>query len=153
MNVEARLARLEAVHEIRALKIRYARACDAGYDSSLIGPCFTEDAVWDGGEAFGVYVGNKAICEFFDGCPENIAWAMHFALCDDIEVAGDGLTATGRWYLWQPMTLGDRAVFLVASYLDEYVKGEAGWQISHLALDVQALTPLDQGWVKQRFVS
>lgn len=152
MDIEARLARLEAAADIRAMKMKYARLCDAGYPSDQIGPLFTEDAVWDGGEAFGRYEGNAAIRAFFDGCPEKISWAMHYTVSGDVDVAPDARTAVGRWYLWQPMTLEGQAVYLMAAYEDQYVNTDEGWKCKHLSLDVQALTPYDQGWVKQRFL-
>jgi ketosteroid isomerase-like protein len=153
MDVETRLARLEAAAEIRALKMQYARLCDAGYPSDQLGPLFTEDAVWDGGETFGIYEGNQAVRGFFDDCRNRIGWAMHYTVSGDIDVAPDVRAATARWYLWQPMTLEGRAVWLLATYKDEYQKDDSGtWQISHLTLDVQALTPIEEGWVQRRFL-
>jgi SnoaL-like protein len=45
MTVEARLARLEAAEQIRALKACYGELCDSGYDAENLAELFVEDAV------------------------------------------------------------------------------------------------------------
>ena len=150
---EQRLGMLEASSAIRALKMRYARTCDDGYRPEVMRSLFTEDAVWDGGETFGRYEGREAIVEFFSGTPERVAWAMHYTVAGDIDVAADLKTATATWYLWQPMTLDGNALWLIADYADEYVKTPDGWKFSDVKCNVQALTPIDVGWVKTRIVS
>lgn len=151
-TIEARLARLEAAHDIRALKMTYAKLCDAGYPHKEIGQLFVEDAVWDGGELFGRYAGRQEIEEFFASTPARVPWAMHYTVAGDIDVAEDARTASATWYLWQPMTLDGHAVWLMAKYADEYVWTDAGWRYGNLRLDVEALTPADKDWVAQRFI-
>ena len=56
-----RIGKLEAEGDIRRLKTAYAELCDAGYPGEKLGALFTEDAVWDGGEHFGVYTGRAEI--------------------------------------------------------------------------------------------
>ena len=103
-SLDARVARLEAVEEIRVLKARYADVCDTGYDPDRMLPFFTQDAVWDGGERFGRYEGIDAIYGFFRDVSSQITWALHYMIAPVIEVSDDG-TATGSWYLWQPCTV------------------------------------------------
>jgi hypothetical protein len=127
-GVEARLARLEAIEAIRELKARYADVCDTGYDPVRMRPVFTEDAVWDGGPRFGRY-----------------------------DVADDGRTATGSWYLLEPCTIatkaGPRAMLITGRYADRYRLESDGWKFSEVVLDCQTLSPLDEGWVRTRFWS
>src|SRR6476660_5925044 len=87
--VEARIARLEAVEAIQVLKARYADVCDTGYDPVRMRPFFTNDAVW----------------EFFGGISNTITWALHYMVAPIIEIADDGRTATGSWYLLEPCTI------------------------------------------------
>ena len=89
-SLEARVARLEAVEEIRVLKARYADVCDTGYDPDRMLPFFTQDAVWDGGERFGRYEGIDAIYGFFRGVSSQITWALHYMIAPVIEVSDDG---------------------------------------------------------------
>ncbi len=90
-----RLGRLEAAQEIRKLKMDYAKLCDAGYPPAELAAMFTEDAVWDGGEKFGVQRGRQAIHDFFDGVSADLVFAIHFMIGDTIEVGDDLLSALG----------------------------------------------------------
>ena len=152
-TLEERLERLEAAEQIRALKMRYAQLCDAGYPTDQLEQLFIADAVWDGGDAFGHHEGWPAIRAFFDGASTQITWAMHYTVAGDIHVADDGRSARATWYLWQPMTFDDTAVWLIARYADSYVVDAGEWKFSKIALDVQALTPIDRGWVTERFAT
>jgi hypothetical protein len=150
-----RLARLEAIEEIRVLKARYADVCDTGYDPVRMRPFFTDDAVWDGGERFGRYEGVDAVCEFFAGISDTISWALHYMIAPIIEVAADGRTATGSWYLLEPCNFatgaGPRAMLIAGRYADRYRREEDGWKFSEVVLDCQTLTPLDEGWARTPF--
>ena len=53
-NLEARIRRLEDIEALKQLKARYCDRCDDNYDADGIAQLFTEDAVWDGGQTFGV---------------------------------------------------------------------------------------------------
>lgn len=150
MSIEQRLTRLEASDQIRALKMRYAHLCDAGYPIDELEALFAPAAVWDGGDTFGRHEGWQQIAEFFASASKRVSWAMHYTVAGDIHVATDGLTATGNWFLWQPMTFDGAAVWLMARYSDQYEVVNGAWRITHLALDVQALTPIDRSWVSER---
>ena len=56
LTVSQRLARLEAVENIRRLKHKYCWYCDQGYDPDGIIGLFAKDGIWDGGP-FGRHVG------------------------------------------------------------------------------------------------
>ena len=154
-DLGGRLARLEAIEEIRALKARYADVCDTGYDPVRMRPFFTEDAVWDGGPRFGRYEGVDAVCEFFAGISSRITWALHYMVAPVIEVADDCLTATGSWYLLEPCTFatdgGPRAMLITGRYADRYRCEPDGWKFSEVRLDCQTLSPLDEGWAQTPF--
>jgi hypothetical protein len=151
----ARLARLEAIEDIRVLKARYANVCDTGYDPERMRPFFTDDAVWDGGERFGRHEGIEAVCAFFAGVSSQITWALHYMIAPEIEVAADLASATGSWYLWQPCTVigedGPQAVWLTGRYADLYRREPDGWKFSEVKLDCQTITPFEEGWVRRPF--
>jgi SnoaL-like domain len=151
-----RVERLEAVESIRELKARYAEVCDTGYDPVRMRPFFTDDAVWDGGPRFGRHEGVDAICAFFAGVSSRITWALHYMIAPVIEVAADGLSATGSWYLLEPCTMssesGARAVLITGRYADRYRRDPDGWRFSEVLLDCQTVSPLDEGWVREPFL-
>lgn len=152
---ETRIARLEAIEEIRVLKARYADVCDTGYDPERMRPLFTADAFWDGGERFGRYEGVDAICGFFAEVSSQITWALHYMVAPVIEVADDLQTATASWYLLEPCTIvadgAPRAMLITGRYADSYRRKADGWKISGLSLDCQTISPLDEGWVSRPF--
>jgi ketosteroid isomerase-like protein len=156
-DLAGRLARLEAIEEIRVLKARYADVCDTGYDPVRMRPFFTQDAVWDGGPRFGRYEGIDAVCDFFAGISSTIVWALHYMIAPVIEVAGDGQTATASWYLLEPCTFatgdGPRAMVITGRYADRYRREPDGWKFSEVVLDCQTLSPLDEGWARTPFWS
>ena len=131
-DLEARLSRLEDEAAIIRLKARYARACDNGYDPEALAGLFVPDGVWDGGELFGRAEGTEGIRTFFAGAAAYIPWALHFTLNPLIEVAPDGRTAAGSWYLWQPClrqrSRGPALSWLAGTYADTYEKTGDGWR-------------------------
>ena len=135
-DIAARLADLEDMESIRALKIRYARYCDDGYDPEGIASLFVADGVWDGGELFGRCEGVDAIREHFRGAPSRIPWALHFTLAPEITLqgpAGPSRRAQGSWYLWQPCTRRsadgtERQAWLAGTYQDSYVELNGAWR-------------------------
>jgi hypothetical protein len=150
-----RLDRLEAIEDIRTLKARYADVCDTGYDPVRMRPFFTTDAVWDGGSRFGRHEGIEAVCGFFAGVSSQITWALHYMVAPIIEIADDGETATGSWYLLEPCTIatdeGPRAMVITGRYADRYRLEPDGWKFSEVVLDCQTISPLDEGWARKPF--
>jgi SnoaL-like protein len=147
-----RIARLEAVEAIKILKARYARACDPVPDGELIASMFTEDGVFDCGELFGVHHGREAIGRHFARGPEVLKWALHLIGSPIVEVAGDLRTATGSWYLWQPMTTLEpdgsaQARWLCGEYHDTYACDEQGtWRFASVRLDIGIYAAYERGW-------
>ncbi|MAF46064.1 MAG: hypothetical protein CL407_09105 [Acidimicrobiaceae bacterium] len=152
-DIESRLARLEDIEEIKQLKAKYCRYCDEGYDPDGIASLFTEDGIWDGGKTFGVANGRDAIRKHFQGAASRISIARHQVMNPIIEVTND--TATGHWLLFQPCTDGTtgEAVWLAATYNDQYVKSDGVWLIDRLTIDVAFFSPYDKGWAEQQFLS
>ena len=146
-----RLRELEDIEEIKRLKARYAAACDNNYDADAIAELFAEDAQWDGGD-LGKANGREKIRAFFSRASEFFPFAIHNVMNPQIKVDGDH--ATGQWYLLQPATMakGNQAVWLDATYNDEYVRIDGRWVFQKLRVTTHFLTPYDQGWAKKPFV-
>ena len=154
MNLEdiaQRVQTLEDIEAIKKLKARYCAGADERDEDKFVG-CFTEDAVWDGGN-FGHYEGKAAIREFFGTIPQVLSFAIHYVMNPRIEVNGD--KATGYWYLLEPCTMlegGEQAVWGIAKYEEEYVRVDGEWKIRNLILAPECWTPFEQGWVNQQFL-
>jgi ketosteroid isomerase-like protein len=153
-TLEERVQRLEDIEAIRRLKIRYAGLCDAQYDDpDGIASLFTDDAVWDGGNDFGVHHGKQAIRAFFAGVSQQISFALHYMIGHAIDIAPSGHEASGTCYLWMPATLNGRAVWLAATYDNRYRKVGGQWLFSQVKVTVAFMTPYETGWVQERVVS
>lgn len=154
-DLQLHIEKLQASEDIRHLKARYADVCDTGYEPERMVPLFTEDAVWDGGERFGVHKGIDAIGRFFADVSSQITWALHYMVAPIIEVDDDLQTATGSWYLWQPCTVigeqGPQAVWLTGRYADRYRREEGEWRFSEVILRCQTISPFEEGWVRRPF--
>ena len=149
-QLERRLRAVEDIEAIKKLKAKYCAACDNRYEPDAIAALFTEDAVWDGGD-FGKYEGRDAIRTFFAGASAILPFALHQVTNPLIEVDGD--TATGKWYLFQPCTLGEQnqAVWLAAKYAEEYIRTNGEWHFKSLKVNSQFFTPFEKGWVEKPF--
>lgn len=159
-DLERRLQRLEDIEAIKQLKARYCALCDANYDADGLAELFTEDALWDGGNTFGVAQGREAIRKHFTGASARVTIARHQVMNPIVEIDGD--EASGHWLLFQPCTNAGRdetgavveeAVWLAATYADTYRRETTGWLISSTIIDVAFFTSFDAGWVEQRFLA
>ena len=135
---DSSVGRLAAEAAISRLKAQYARFCDDGYDSAGIASLFVADGVWDGGDLFGRADGVDAIRAHFAHASDRIPWALHFTLNPLIDVARDGRTATGSWYLWQPCLRRRSSSptpvqsYLTGTYADTYELTPDGWRFRHV---------------------
>lgn len=161
-TIDDRIRRLEDIEAIRHLKARYAEYADEKYTDDhqrkpqeeldrigrLQAGLFTEDAVWDGGEHFGVCHGRDAIFSFVR--KGGWSFAMHYFLNPRIDIDGD--TAKARWMLWQVCTLteGDTPCWMSAIEDDEYRRTPEGWQMSRMTFRLKFMTRFDVPWNEVR---
>ncbi len=147
--LERRLARLEAVEDIRHLKARYCALCDASYDPDGLAALFVADGVWDGGSEFGRHVGREAIRAFFAGVSGDIRFAAHLVLNPIIEVQAPD-RAAGKWRLIMPCTVqtpdGAEARWLLSEYEEDYVKPDGAWLFRSMTVKVNFYAPHLKGW-------
>lgn len=148
MDLEHRIARLEAIEAIKTLKTVYAEACDDDYDPDKMFHLFCVDAVWEAPGAFGRYEGRDAICEFFRGVSAPITWALHYTDAPLVKVSDDLQSATADWYIFMPATIDGAPIWLMATYADRYRIEDGVWKIAQISVDIQRLTPFTDGWVK-----
>jgi hypothetical protein len=156
--LERRLARLEDVRAIEQLKYVYAGYCDDGYNPEGIASLFTEDGRWIVDGEGGSMTGHEEIKRHFRALSEKITWAQHYMIGPKVEVAEDGLSAVGQFYLLCLCTIeavddpaGKDAVILTLNYTDTFVKRGSRWLFQELAGRTHQVSNWDQGWVKQQF--
>lgn len=148
-ELQQTIQRLADIEDIKQLKARYASACDDDYNPATLAPLFAEDAIWDG-NILGYAEGREGIREFFAAASSLVPFAVHQVSNPLIEIDGD--SASGQWFLWQPMVFGEQALWLSAVYHDKYVRVDGQWLIQHLKLDIRMLTPFEEGPAKTRII-
>ncbi len=155
LDLETRIAKLEAVNDIKSLKIRYAMACDQNYSPDLLAPMFTADAVWDGGEKFGRHESREAIYDYFKGISGTINWAMHYIVGGDVTVDDDLTSASATWQLWCPVAMlvdgKSESVVLAAEYADKYEKQDGEWLFKEMVVNFTLQAKTDVGWGDTQF--
>jgi len=138
-RLSARVAMLEDTEAIKKLQARYAAVCDANYNPAEMVQLFTPDGVWDGGETLGRVQGRDALYRHFESASQQFRWAVHFMIAPSIAVDDGGTTATGRWYLLEPATIGPAGeapveYWLATVYDITYAKLDGSWLFEEMKL-------------------
>ncbi len=148
-ELERRLRTLEDTEAIRRLKALYAEICDDRYDTKRMVKLFTEDAVWDGGEVWGVHKGRDKVMAFFTEAGKQIT-GVHFFVQPLIKITSD-TTAEGSWYLLQQGTKGGNMAFwLSAVEYEKYVKVDGEWLFKEIKFREFFATRFEEGWHKNK---
>ncbi|MDT0203233.1 nuclear transport factor 2 family protein [Nocardioides sp. AE5] len=155
-TTEERLARLEAIEEIKALKHRYLRACDAKRPDEFRDCFIASGAVLDYGPRIGKFTDADGIAEVFTAIAlqrvddQYVVLDMHHALHADIQVLGDG-EASGAWTLRFRQVDRRRGTETVSAieYADRYRIEDGAWRIASSVVTVlwSLTTPLPEGHV------
>lgn len=153
--LEKRIARLEDIESIRQLKYQYALHCDNGYDPDGMSGLFVEDGVWES-NAFGVYEGAKEVHRFISEVRGAILWALHYMDNGIVDVCDDGVTARGRWILFEPAVMtneagGSDSVVITADYDDDFVKVDGEWRFKRVRANFRTVANLHEGWHDKKF--
>ncbi len=95
---------------------------------------------------------------FISEIGKEIVWALHFMICPVVQVADDGQTATGSWYLIEFATManpdGSRdPVVMTANYNDTFVRENGEWKFKRVQVHFHQVSNWDQAWVHQQFRS
>lgn len=155
-ELERRVARQDDIEAIRRLKAEHALASDDHeHLAERLLAIVTDDIELDYRPVFGHHKGIDQLRKLLTDTP--FPWTLHYMICKRIDIAADGESATGVWYLWEPATAPDprtgeeRAVWLGGVYEDTYRKQPDGqWKIAKMKLATQLLSPYERGWAKER---
>ncbi len=155
VSLEHRVARLEDVRAIQEVMFRYTEGTDTGYDLDKIASCFTPDGRWLA-EGFADWHGRDEIRDFFGNLKQVVTMALHHATNPRIEVADDGMSATGQFYLHCLCTMlradgsGESdAVLMIGTYTDRFEKVDEQWLLKELIADVRHVSEWTEGWARQ----
>lgn len=151
-DLARRVARLESLEAIRDLIATYARGADRNNDPAILAPLFAPDATW-GAKGFGPFRGRAAIA---DGLAvtgrTGILWSLHYMISPLIELAADGHSATGSWYLWELATMpgptadAPESVWVGGTYQADFRRLDGRWYFQNVWLDIRLATPFEEAW-------
>ncbi|HVV08869.1 nuclear transport factor 2 family protein [Amycolatopsis sp.] len=140
-RLEARLRRLEDVHEIGQLRARYCQYLDDGRWAELAA-LFTEGGAFVG---LSTARGREALREFFPGLQRGSlsAW-WHFSANETIDVDGD--TASGETWLYQPCVVDGEAHIAAGRYRDLLERHGKRWLFAERRVTFFFWVPTSQAW-------
>ncbi|MFH1091906.1 MAG: nuclear transport factor 2 family protein [Pseudomonadota bacterium] len=147
-DLEKRLRILEDTEAIRNLKALYGEICDDSYRTDRMRELFTPDAIWDGGDTWGVYHGIDRIMAFFDEAGKSIT-GVHFFVQPKIKIISE-TQAEASWYLLQQGTKGDMAFWLSAMEYEKYEKIGGKWLFKEIKFIPFFATRYEVGWHKEK---
>jgi len=135
MNLEQRIARLEARADIRELVARYCFTIDAR-DMQGVGECFTESGVFRSLDGAMNAAGREAVVEQFHGRFAVLGPSNHFT--HDQSLSFDELDpdrATGLVNAHAEVVRNDAAMWTSLRYHDEYRREAGRWRFQMRSLE------------------
>lgn len=143
LTLEERVRRLEDAVAITSLKYQYAAYCDAGYDLDGLCSVFVPDGRW-AANGYGDFNGHAEIRAYFAQLSTTVVEALHYVTSPRIELAEDGQSATGRFYLLclckskrrHAPAIADPVV-ISGTYEDQFVKIDGRWLFRELVVNVR----------------
>jgi hypothetical protein len=161
-ELEARIARLEAIHEIQNLQGRYNHFLLMSKNDGIVDLFAKKDADVKAEIAdSGVYLGIEGVKRLFvKGMHAKHAirggLGLHMVSTPVIEVSRDGKTARGMWFTFGANTRRDEtglhALWMAGKYDNEFVKEDGKWRFRSIHWHVFFRSPFEEGWVRRPIV-
>ena len=150
-DVEGKVQRLLDIEEVKNMIATYARGADRNNDPEIMGPLFSDDAVWEC-EGFGRYEGGETIASALGKLGQtDITWTLHYMISPTVKINDDGVTGTAHFYLWELANMRGKsgnieACWTGGTYDVELVKRDGRWLFQHTRLNLKLATPYSKGW-------
>ncbi len=148
-GLAARVRRLEDIEAIRRVMGEYTIAADDRHgftvDVERTMRLFAQDGVWEGGVRYGRHEGWYAIRDYLLQGRAGIDWSLHHLFNPNIEIAADGQSALGRWYLIEMARMlnaetgNPEMVWLGGVYDADFIREDSAWKIKRLKFDCQTI--------------
>jgi hypothetical protein len=147
MSLEDRITRLEAYQAIERLIADLGHAFDSGPSAVALRGLFTADAKFQI-DGYGVLHGVDAIADGVAGnADKGFRWTLHYLVSPRIELAGDALSASIEFMLWEAATAASgRAYWIGGSYSARAVADAGVWRFGHLELKADLISHYAEGW-------
>jgi uncharacterized protein (TIGR02246 family) len=145
-DLEARIKRLEDIHEIGQLRARYCQYLDDGRWDELA-ELFTEDGAFVG---ISTARGHDELRTFYADIQKGpLSDWWHFSSNETVEVDGD--SASGQTWLEQPCVVDGEPHIAIGRYADQMARGADGrWRFQERKVTFFYWVPLSAGWAPGR---
>jgi hypothetical protein len=167
-EMEKRLQVVEDILEIDKLEHIYGYYLDNGQNQKIV-DMFSDNAESIEISDRGVFKGKEGIRKFFLGYISHDQKSgdlqelphgrlvIHQQHQSVIDIAPDGRTAKGRWYLlmiqaW-PVDGERRSVLGHGVYENEFIKENGKWKFTKMFMSLNFRSPIGEGWTKTPVVS
>ena len=148
-DLARRLAELEALAAIRDAKARSVRAIDDSVSKAgapdAVRAYITADYRWSAAP-FGTTENAAAHLEFLRQFRAKVSYTMQFLSGPVIDLDLAKGEATGKWALWQPLTVKGESWILMGHSEDRAVRDADSWLLAETRLDVEVLAPWQSNW-------
>ena len=158
-SLENQVRSLQDMEEIKKLQRIYGYYLDYGMNEEII-ELFSDNPESVEIADHGVFLGKEGVKKFFrevlgqGGKKVPPELALHLVMQHQgvVNVAGDGITAKGRWQGWMVgvMLLAGviRQIWGHGVYENEYVKENGQWKFKKIHFNLTFQTPYEDGWLK-----
>ncbi|WP_160161523.1 nuclear transport factor 2 family protein [Embleya hyalina] len=166
--LEARIAKLEAIEDIKRLKQHHIELTDAGYLVDALVDLWCEDGTWlgvftdiddpleAGSRGQTRYHGHDEIRRFWELNGRLYDFVLHVMIPLDIRVNDDLETATGTWKWLMPSTRDvdgvPTATWLGGTQSDEYRRVDGVWKFYTVQVHADLVATHLGGWVPSRYI-
>lgn len=155
-ELRKKVAVLEDLEAIKRLQRTYGYYLEHWLYQDII-DCFSDRPDSELNLRVGVYLGKEGVRNYFSGFrdthsrnPELLHQVMQLA--GVVDIAEDGLTASGRWFgfgvVALPVSGGVNQAWADGIYTAEYIKEDGTWKIWKITWNPTMTADPTQGWVK-----
>lgn len=149
--LELRVRRMEAFEATRQLIATYAVGADRKNDPEILGPLFSDTAVWEA-EGVAQLKGRDTIAKgLSELAREFVTWSLHYMVSPLITVDHDVQRATCRWYLWELCTMkheeGVADTWYGGWYDSRLSVHDGEWLFDWVKLDPRIASPNQTPWM------
>lgn len=152
--LEARIRKLEDVHEIKNIQAQYSYLIDT-VQMEALADLFADDFVWEGGfdkNSMNTVTSKPQLLKLLKKAAEATTMIRHQATTPYIKVEGDN--AKGTWYVLGMMTAitpeGKVAKWVQGRLDNEYIRINGEWKISRKSTTYNFNTPYEESWANMK---
>lgn len=151
MCFDDRLAKLEAIEEIRLRVLAFFESCDNGgasgetYDANALADMWVPDGRFESGPVH-CRTRDEIRALFLDLAQ---TFSLHYAGNHIVDIEPCHRRATGSWKAWESPILSGRAVWGCFEHRHEYTKRDGRWSWTRWDQTIHFFVPTERTWIDE----